>query len=163
YNWNVRPVAKFGLLPDSPIQRVADFAGRTIGVQDLSSGPTQLATASLRQAGLDPDNDVTFVAVGTGSSALVALPRGRADALMLYDSLYAAIETSAEVELRYLAAEGIEDLFATTIVAPREFVEENPDIVAGFGRAWAKADVWAQTNPEAAIQIMWQLYPNSKA
>src|SRR5690606_39299545 len=51
YNWTFTNVTQFAVLPDSPVKSIADLKGKTVGVQDLSSGPTQVAKAAAVQAG----------------------------------------------------------------------------------------------------------------
>ena len=41
----------------------------------------------------------------------------------------------------------------------REFVEENPEIVEGFGRAVARATQWGFDNPDEVIDITSQEFP----
>lgn len=160
YNWARRPVAAFSVLDSSPITAVRDLAGKKIGVQSLSAGTTTLAKASLTQAGVDV-NTVTFVEVGLGAPALDALQRGRVDSVVQYDAQSSA-QISAGAKLRLISPEGVEDLFATTFVSSSAFLTSDSTAVKGFGRAWSKASVWALANPEAAIRIMWKLYPASK-
>lgn len=161
YAWTRSPVAAFAVKPDSDVQQIPDLRGGQIGVQELSAGPKLLADASLTQAGIDPQTEVKYVAVGTGASAYDALRRDRVDALMLYDAQY-AIMRNIGAKLQLMRPQGIEDLFATTFVAKRDWVQQNDQELQGFGRAWAKASVWAIANPRAAIRIMWDVYPNSK-
>lgn len=162
YEWTRRPVAAFAVLEGSPITAIEDLEGKRIGVQSRSAGPALLSDASLVQAGLDAESDVTYVEVSVGAAALDALQRERVDALMLYDTQYAGMEMLG-ADLRLMRAEGVDNLFATTFVVNDGFLEAQPDAVAGFGRAWTKASVWALANPEAAIRIMWEHYPESKA
>lgn len=161
YNWCRKPVAMLAVPDGSPIRTIADLRGATIGAQSLSAGPVQLAKASLAQAGLNPDKDAHFVAVGTGAAAQNALETGRVTALMLYDSLYSPME-QAGAKLRYLEAKSVQDLFATTFVVGRDWLGSHHRQVAGFGRALTKAQVWARANPKAAIELMWRGFPLSK-
>ncbi|OEV11263.1 ABC transporter substrate-binding protein [Streptomyces nanshensis] len=162
YNWTTKNVTQFGVLPGSTIRSAADLKGRTVGVQDLSAGPAQLAKAAVVNAGLDPDDDVKFVAVGTGAPALDALKRHRADALITYDTLFAAMTAGSGEKLRFFQPDGVEDLFSSSLVASAGWLKDNPDVAGGFGRAWAKASVYADANPEAGVRMMFAKYPNSK-
>lgn len=162
YNWTSANVTRIGVLPDSPIRSMADLKGKTIGVQALSAGPAQLAKAAAVNAGLNPDRDLKFVAVGTGAPALDALQRHRVDALITYDTLFSAMTTGAGETLRLFSPDGVEDLFASSLVASAAWLKDNADVAAGFGRAWAKASVYAEANPEAGVKMMFDTYPNSK-
>lgn len=162
YNWTTKTVTQIGVLPDSPIHSIGDLEGKTIGVQELSSGPTQLIKAAAVDAGLDPATDLKFVAVGTGAPALDALERHRVDALVTYDTLFAAMTAGTGRSIRLISLEGVEDLFSSSFVASTDWIEENKDVVAGFGRAWAEASVFALANPEAGVRMMFEEYPKSK-
>lgn len=162
YNWTSKNVTEVGVFPDSPIKSVADLKGRTVGVQDLGAGPAQLMRAALASVGLDPDKDVKWIAVGTGASALDALERGRIDAMVTYDTLFSAMESGAGKTLRLFQPSGVEDLFASSFAASDGWMKDNPGVAAGFGRAWAKASVFADANPQAGVQMMFKLYPNSQ-
>lgn len=162
YNWTTRNVAQFAVLPDSPVRSVADLKGKTVGVQELSAGPAQLAKAAAVNAGLDPATDLEFVAVGTGAPALDALQRNRVDTLITYDTLFAAMTSGTGEKLRFFSPKGVEDLFASSFVASSDWLKENPETAAGFGRAWAKASVYSGANPEEGVRTMFDTYPNSK-
>lgn len=161
YEWTRRPVAAFAVDTSSKIDAISDLKDARIGVQSSSAGPALLAKASLTQQGVSP-KDVEFVEVGVGAAAFDALRRDRVDALMLYDTQYAGMERIG-AKLRLMRADGVDDLFATTLVANDDFLKDHEKAVIGFGRAWTKASIWALENPEAAIKIMWKLYPESKA
>jgi NitT/TauT family transport system substrate-binding protein len=162
YNWTTRNVTQFGVLPDSPVHSVADLKGKTVGVQDLSAGPAQLAKAAAANAGLNPASDLKFVAVGTGAPALDALTRHRVDAVTTYDTLFAAMTNGTGQTLRFFPPDGVQDLFASSLVASNDWLKDRPAVAAGFGRAWAKASVYADANPAAGVKMMFDTYPNSK-
>jgi NitT/TauT family transport system substrate-binding protein len=162
YNWTTKNVTQFAVLPDSPVHSVADLKGKTVGVQELSAGPAQLAKAAVVNAGLDPENDLKFIAVGTGAPALDALVRHRVDALITYDTLFAAMTNGTGQTLRFFSPTGVNDLFSSSLVASGDWLKHHPAVAAGFGRAWAKASVYAQANPEDGIKMMFAAYPSSK-
>ena len=55
----------------------------------------------LRNLGIDPDKDVTWIAVGQGTPASVALERGAIHALAYYDAGFGQIE-AAGIAMTYL-------------------------------------------------------------
>ncbi|TYC14420.1 ABC transporter substrate-binding protein [Actinomadura syzygii] len=160
FNWARSQVASFAVQSDSPIQSWADFKGKKIGAQSLGSGTIPLAKALLREQGLNPDTDVQFVSVGLEAGAYHALTSKQVDALMLFDSQYAAMENLG-AKLRYFNSSLSEQLFSTGFSAKQSFMKANPKVIEGFGRAMAKADVFATANPEAAIKMMYAIYPKT--
>jgi NitT/TauT family transport system substrate-binding protein len=161
YNWQFKPGAEFAVLPNSPIKSAAGFAHKTIGVQVVGSGPQQTGEAVLDKAGVD-SKSVTYVAVGTGAPALAALQSHQVDGLLLYDSLYASMETAANIKLRIIPPTGAENLFSTGFVTSHAFAKAHPDIISAWGLAWSKASVWAQANPTEAMKLMFKDQPMSQ-
>src|SRR5262249_18730498 len=49
---------------DSPVKSMADLKGKRIGVTSMASAGVILARALVKQAGLDPDKDVSIVVAG---------------------------------------------------------------------------------------------------
>ncbi|MBO3087137.1 ABC transporter substrate-binding protein [Cellulomonas dongxiuzhuiae] len=160
YNWSREAVQSLAVPADGEITSFADLKGGTIGVANFASGAKLMADAALRDAGVGAD-EVTFIAVGTGAAALDALTRGEVDALMIWDTEYTKMEQYGAT-LRYIMPEEYSRLFSTGFAAAADYIEENPDIVAGFGRAWAKGTVWATANPEGAVELLWEYYPQTK-
>jgi NitT/TauT family transport system substrate-binding protein len=160
FNWARSQVASFAVESSSPIKNWADFRGKKIGAQSLGSGTIPLAKALLREQGLNPDTDVKFVSVGLEAGAYHALQSKRVDALMLFDSQYAAMENLG-AKLRYFKSNLSEQLFSTGFSAKQSFMQANPKVIEGFGRAMAKANVFATANPEAAIKMMYEIYPKT--
>ena len=160
YNWSREAVQSLAVLEESNIHSFADLGGKTIGVAAISSGAKLIAEAALRDAGVDPAK-VTFIATGAGVAAADALKKGAVDALMLWDTEYAMM-TQSGMKLRTMMPERFAQLFSTGFTASDKFIESNPKALEGFGRAWSKATVWATENPEAAVKMTWELYPQTK-
>lgn len=160
YNWSRASVQSLAVKTDSPIRDFGDLRGKIIGVSTLASGAKLVAEAALRDAGIRP-TEVTFVAVGTGTAAMDALNTGEVDALMLWDTEYTMMEQNGTA-LRTTLPDNYKQLFSTTFAANDTMISGHPEALEGFGRAWTQATVWATANPEAAIQIMWKLYPETK-
>jgi NitT/TauT family transport system substrate-binding protein len=53
------------------------------------------------------------------------------------------------------------DLFASNLVVRDEDLKTKRDILIGIARGIAKAQVFSQANPEAAVRIHWKVYPQS--
>ena len=64
-------------------KRLADFKGKKIGVSGMGSAPHIILREALSQAGMNPDRDVTTLAVGGSADRLAALVAGTVDATPL--------------------------------------------------------------------------------
>lgn len=145
--------------PDSEIQSPEDLDGRRIGIISLASGSNPYARAFVEAAGLDPESAVEYVPVGVGPQAASALDGGEVDALALYTQAYAVIE-NAGVELRYLDnPEVFEPLVSLTWGTTDDYLAENADVFERFLRASYKALTFSITNPEAAMRIGYEVFP----
>ncbi len=161
YNFNRHNIYTVAVPEAGPVRAWAELRGKTLGVSSIASIGTALAKASLRAFGLDPEKDVTFVAVGQGGQALAAVKGGRVDALALWELEYAAMEV-AGLKLRRLVNPAFGKFFSNGIVAREEYLQASPKALGGLGRAVAKGTVFALENPEAAVRLHWKVYPDAK-
>ncbi len=151
------------VLAKSSLQTIGDLKGKTIGVQSLANSQVPLMRALVQQAGGDPAS-LTFVAVGEGPEAAHALNTNRVDALALFDGLYAGIEAEG-VKLRELKSDFVDRDkvgFNAGLIVRQEDIDKNRTMLIGLARGVAKAILFAQTNPEAAVRIHWKHYPATK-
>jgi NitT/TauT family transport system substrate-binding protein len=146
---------------DSPLQKVADLKGKTIGVPSLASGSVPFAKALVASVGIDPEKDLKVLAVGVGAPGRLALQQKTVDCLALWDTLQASIENSG-MALRRLDLPMVHEMLGQTLATRDDQVTENAAMLVGFARGIAKATVFGLANPEAAVRIHWKMYPETK-
>jgi NitT/TauT family transport system substrate-binding protein len=146
---------------DSPLQKVADLKGKTIGVPSLASGSVPFAKALVASVGIDPEKDLKILAVGVGAPGRLALQQKTVDCLALWDTLQASIENSG-MALRRLDLPMVHEMLGQTLATRDDQVTENAAMLVGFARGVAKATVFGLANPEAAVRIHWKMYPETK-
>jgi NitT/TauT family transport system substrate-binding protein len=146
---------------DSAIRDAAGFKGKTLGVPSLASGSVPYSKAWLAAAGLNPDADVKYLAVGVGAPGRLALQQKQVDGLALWDTLQASIENSG-LAVRRLDQPFARQVIGQTIAARDDFIAENAAVLVGFARGVAKATVFGLANPEAAVRIHWKTYPQTR-
>ena len=148
---------------DSSIETVSDMAGKTIGVAGLESGAVPMVRAMVAMEGHDPD-ELEFLDIGTGAEALAAVQAERVDVLALWDVPHAIIESMGQ-PLRQVSNETFDNLGFSQGLAVRASDLEQPEMRAAFvalARGIAKGQVFVDENPEAAVRIHWEMYPDSR-
>jgi NitT/TauT family transport system substrate-binding protein len=146
----------------SPVQRFADLKGKSIGVISMGSAGVIIARALASIAGLDPDHDVRIVVAGEGAQTAALLRTGQIDALSQFDTQYAMVE-NAGVKLRRLDAKSIERFPSNGFVALEETLAKERRQSVAVARGYAMGTVFALANPEAAVRILWEMYPQTRS
>ena len=150
------------VVADSEIESIEGFEGQVVGVPAVANAATTLIRGLLADVGLDPDTDVSIVPIGTGAEAVTAIERGNAEAFSMVDSHYASLENEG-IEFRYLTTPLLDELtYNQVLTMSDEFAQAHPDVGARFGRAVAKATLFAQRYPERSIELHWERYPETR-
>lgn len=153
YKWDV------AVRPDSPVKSYEELKGKRIGVSNLGTTDFPVTKAVLRNVGVDPDKDVSWIAVGEGVPAGVALQRGAIDALAYFDTGFAQIET-AGIALRMLPRPAKVPMIGGFFITARaDYLRANPKTAIGFGRSVAKTSEFILANPRAAAKVLLDMYP----
>lgn len=137
--YNLYPKSVFGLLvkSDSGLSQPADLKGTTVGVGTADGAEVSFARAILTDAGMTEGEDYTFLPVGDGGTAAVAFLRGDVDSYAGAVS-DAAILASRGLELTEITPPEYLGFFGNGFAAYADYIEENPEIIAGFGKAIVK-------------------------
>jgi NitT/TauT family transport system substrate-binding protein len=146
---------------DSPVQKAADLKGKNIGVTSLASAGVVVARAQVAAAGLDPDRDVNIVVAGEGAQPAALIRSRQIDALSQFDTQYALI-ANAGVPIRYLDRSQIERFPGNGFLALEESFNTRRKELVGLGRAYAKGTIFTLNNPEAAVRIVYEIYPETR-
>lgn len=146
---------------DGPVHKIADLKGKNIGIVSLASGGMPMLKGLLRSGGLDPDKDVTIVAVGTGAPALAALNSDRVQGLMFWRTALVGFE-NAGAKLRYLTNPDWEQFADFSLATTQHIIDSDPGMVEAVVRGVSKASLFAATNPECVRRIHWAHFPESK-
>lgn len=140
-----------------PLESAADFRGLRVGVVAPDSSSQFFASLWLGQSGVALE-DVSFVGVGMGSSALAALRGGRVQALCHPEPVMTLLERRGEVRLladaRTLA--GSREIFGGSmpgacLYAPRTFVQRQPQQAQALVNALVRSLKWLQTASPADL------------
>lgn len=147
---------------DSPVKSMADLKGKRIGVTSMASAGVVVARALAKQAGLDPDKDISIVVAGESAQTAALLRSKQIDALSQFDTQY-ALTSNAGAKLRFLDQPEIRKFPSNGFVALEDYLKTNRADAVALARGYAMGTVFAIANPEAAIRILWEVYPQTRA
>lgn len=149
---------------DSPVQKFTDLKGKSIGVTSMASAGVIIARAIATTNGMDPDRDIRIVVAGEAAQTAALLRSGDVQALSQFDTQYALTE-NAGTKLRLLDKdnEAIARFPANGFIALEETLARDRAQAVALGQGYAKGTVFAMNNPQAAIRILWEVFPQTKA
>ena len=145
----------------STIQTVQDLRGKRIGVTSMASGGVIVARALVANAGMDPDKDVRIVVAGEGAQTASLVRSGQVDALSQFDTQY-ALTIAAGARLRMLESNEVAKFPSNGLVALEETLAARRDEAVALARGYAMGTVFTMANPEAAIRILYDVYPQTR-
>ena len=134
--YNLYPKSVFGLMvkDEASYQSPADLKGQVVGVGTADGAEVAFARAILSDLGLTEGTDYTFLPVGDGGTAAVAFMGDEIEAYAAAVS-DAAILASRGLNLREITPEPYLAFFGNGFAALRGYMDENPEIIEGFGKA----------------------------
>jgi NitT/TauT family transport system substrate-binding protein len=144
----------------SSIQKVSDLKGKTIGVISMGSG-VLFAKAAVARVGLDPERDVRIVVAGEGAQTAAMVRTKQVDALSQFDTQYAMVE-NAGIKLRLLDADEIDHYPSNGLIALEETLRTRRKEAVALAKGYAMGTVFAISNPEAAVRILYEVFPQAK-
>jgi NitT/TauT family transport system substrate-binding protein len=152
----------FGVKPDSPIHGFDQLRGKKLAVQALGSASHYYAQKVLESVGINPQTEVTFLPL-YGPSAAVALDKGTIDVIVSFDTDFAADKSVYGHDIRLLdQPDFIKKLrVGNSLGSTNTFLSQNRDAAAGASRVAAKAAVFTSVNPDAALRLHFDMYPNT--
>lgn len=146
--YSVLDTRLYGFVSAPEIKNVADLKGKAVFAGMQGSAPYSFVSSILRDAGLDPEKDVTFVNMDYGAS-MAALGAGQIQASYINTDnrvevkqidVNTLVDTANPVDAeKYLKS----DVFPGEIIcATTKYVEENPETVQAFVNAVSRATEW---------------------
>jgi NitT/TauT family transport system substrate-binding protein len=152
----------FAVPEDSPIKTAADLRGKKIGLISMGSAGLIVARALVTAQGMNPDTDVSIVVAGEGAQTAALLRSKQVDALSQFDTQYAMVE-NAGIKLRMLDTSEIAKFPSNGFIALEETLATRRKDAVAVAKGYAMGSVFAIANPEAAVRIFWDVFPQSKA
>jgi len=134
--YNLYPKTGFGVVvrEESDVQTPADLKGTTIGVGTADGAEVGFTRNILTDAGLTEGTDYEFLTVGDGGTAAAAFLNDEVAAYAAAAVDMVIIE-SRGIPLREIMPDEYLGYFANGFAATRAYIDANPEVIKGFGRA----------------------------
>ncbi|MCO5160235.1 MAG: ABC transporter substrate-binding protein [Mesorhizobium sp.] len=145
-SWRILSMAK------SNIDKPEDLKGKTIGLAVAGSGGAMYLNSILAKHGIDAQREVKQVVIGLGPQAYEALKSGTVDASLTFMAEIANFKVLGN-DASYFVDEAWLDFPDYSMVATGKILSENPKLVEALARGVAKAQVFAEANPECVAKI----------
>jgi NitT/TauT family transport system substrate-binding protein len=156
-------ICSVAVLPESPIKALVDLKDKKLGVQSMGSAGTTFAKAFVKEAGLDPAKDISFLPIGLGAQAITSVRQKMVDGVIFWDAALAKLAYSG-LKLREVPApEVLKTLPDVGLLARNDTIDKNPTMLIGIARSVAKGYDFSMANPEAAVLITWKAYPEARS
>jgi NitT/TauT family transport system substrate-binding protein len=146
---------------ESAIRSIADLKGKKIGVASMGSSGVPVARGLLAMNGLDPARDAQIVVVGEAAQAAALLRSGQVSALSLYDTQYALVD-AAGVPVRMLDSGPVARFPSNGFLALEETLHKARAQAVALVKGYAMGTVFAMANPEAAVRLLYEVYPQTR-
>lgn len=150
-----------GITQVSPMrQRLAALRGMTITLPAEGSSSNLTFRQLLREAGLNPEKDLTLIAQSDQAAHVATTREGRADGYV-FSPPVTTIATTDGFGDRWVAfweAPSMAGLYVIELAATDKYLQANPKVAAGFLRAIHKAFELMKSNPDAvrvAVKDRW--------
>jgi NitT/TauT family transport system substrate-binding protein len=150
---NLAPVYPYKLYAQKGIKTIADLRGKKVGISN-AGGSSDIATrAALKAAGLDPDKDVSIVAVGSHANRTAALLAGSIDAGVDdppedFELVKAGLVALADLAGQKLPAAN------TAVVMQRSYLNANKDTVQAYVDSLTIARLKMKGDKTGAIEVL---------
>lgn len=141
----------WGLVVRPEVKSVSELKGKSMGVPGLLGSQQISAKFILKHYGLDPDRDVVYRVVDTGTR-IAAMLSGTIDSSMMD---YGEAFRAKKAGLKFLVnAADLHGLIAGGLAVNLKKLKEQPDQVKRMLKAMTQALRFIQENPEGTQQIM---------
>jgi ABC-type nitrate/sulfonate/bicarbonate transport system substrate-binding protein len=123
----------WAVMEDSPIRKIADLKGKTVGISVLGGGTYGPFAMLLKKNGVDPDKDIKLVETSFSISE-DALRQGRVDAVNMNQPFAARAEAKGGTRKLFSLSEEMPNIVHILEACRADFVDKNPETVKAYVR-----------------------------
>jgi len=150
---NLGAVSSYVFIVTPEIQTLDDLKGKQVGISSVGGSADIATRTSMHHFGLDPDKDITIVAMGSlqnrtaglRNGAIQAAPANPPDSLLLQREGFHALFNIADLEIPTANA---------TIVAQRSWINQHRDVFQAWNDSVVEASGLAKAKPEVGLPVL---------
>ena len=153
------PVYPFVFMAPASIATVQDLKGKKIGVSNAGSSSDIATRVFLKNVGLDPDKDLSIIAVGSLQNRTAALLSGAIDGGLAQPPDQLALEDHGFHVLYDLAAQKLPSV-GDSIVVRREWLNANHDVMQRYIDSIVQAIALSKKDKEQSLPVLSKYLKN---
>ena len=142
--------------------RLQDLRGKRIGVTSMASGGVIVARALVANAGMNPDVDVKIVVAGEGAQTAALIRSGPGGCAEPVRYAVCAGDGGGGESCGSWRDNQVAKFPSNGFVALEETLAARRGEAVALARGYAMGTVFTMANPEAAIRILYDVYPQTK-
>jgi ABC-type nitrate/sulfonate/bicarbonate transport system substrate-binding protein len=141
---------------DSPIKKVEDLKGKTVGISIIGGGTHGPFALMLRKHGIDPDKDIKLVEVSFSLSE-DALRQGRVDSVNFNQPFAARAEAKGGIRKLFALDEAVPNIVHIVEACRKDFVDKNPELVKQYVKDITAGLKMALANREETMKVVSEI------
>jgi len=153
------PVYPFVFMAPAAISSIDQIKGKKIGVSNVGSSSDIATRVMLKKVGLDPEKDVSIVAVGSLQNRMAALLNGAIDGGVAQPPDQLVLEDKGFHVIYDLAAQRLPSV-GDSIVVQRTWLNANHDVVQRYIDSIVQAIALSKKNKEQSIPVLQKYLKN---
>ena len=143
----------WAVLEDSPIKKIADLKGKTVGISVLGGGTQGPFDMLLKKNGVDPKTDIKLVETSFSISE-DALRQGRVDAVNMNQPFAARAEAKGGTRKLFSLSEAMPNIVHILEACRADFVDKNPEAVKAYVRDITSGMKKALANRDETLKVV---------
>jgi NitT/TauT family transport system substrate-binding protein len=153
------PVYPFVFMAPASITSTDQLKGKKLGVSNIGSSSDIATRVMLKNLGLDPEKDVSIVAVGSLQNRMAALLSGAIDGGVAQPPDQIALEDKGFHVIYDLAAQKLPSV-GDCIVVNRQWMNANKDVMQRYMDSIVQAIALSKKNKEQALPVLGKYLQN---
>jgi NitT/TauT family transport system substrate-binding protein len=147
------PVWPFLLQAPASVKTIDDLKGKKVGVSNFGSASDIATRVALKHANVDPDKDVSILAVGSASNRIAAMEGGAIQGGLSYPPESLRLEKEGFHTLIDLAKEKLAGNTASTVV-PRSYLNANKAVVQKYEDSMVQSIARIKKDKAMSVQVL---------